>query len=157
MLNASNANTVNISAMPQRRRFSRYPNASMAAHSKHTNASTHAPGPVFHPTMFGRLRPAGATAEGAVVRKLIVAVAVPFAGIVIDVPELHEVSDGNPAHVGVTVTAPLLLNPPAAVNVSVVDPVCPGAVTGIVVGLALSENVGGEVIVSVIALALDEL
>ena len=87
-------------------------------------------------------RKPGATAEGAVVLNVSVAVTEPFAGIVTEAPELQLDSDGRPVHVGATVTAPLLVNPFCDVNVSVVEPDCPGAVTGTVVGFAEIVNVG---------------
>ena len=101
--------------------------------------------------MFGRLREAGITADGAVVWQVTVAVALPFVGIVTDAPELHVVSEGRPETVGVIVTAPLLLNPFCPVKVSTVDPDAPGALTGIVVGFALIVNVGPGFTVSKIS------
>ena len=74
-----------------------------------------------------------------------VAVAVPFEGIVMEVPEAQLDSDGRPEHVGVTVTAPLLLNPFSAVNVNVVEPDSPGKPMVIVVGFAEIVNVGAGV------------
>jgi len=105
--------------------------------------------------MSGRLRDAGITDEGAVVRQLIGAVVVPFAGIVTMNEAVQVVSDGSPLYTGVTVAAPLLLKPFIAVNVSVVDPDWPGAVTGIVVGFAVAVNVGGAFTVSVIAVEVE--
>ena len=49
----------------------------------------------------------------------------------------------------------MLLKPFIAVNVSVVDPDWPGAVTGIVVGFAVAVNVGGAFTVSVIAVEVE--
>jgi hypothetical protein len=106
------------------------------------------------PATLGRLRDAGIADDGAVVRNVTVAVAVPFAGMVIEEPELHVVSEGKPEHIGAIVTAPPLLNPFCAVNVSTVDPIPPGALTGIVVGFAITVNVGAGVTVSA-AVALE--
>ena len=85
------------------------------------------------------------------------AMAVPFVGRVIEAPELHVVSEGKPEHVGVIVTAPPLLNPFCAVKVRVVDPMAPGALTGIVVGFAEIVNVGAGLTVSVIAAEVEPL
>jgi hypothetical protein len=98
---------------------------------------------------------AGITEEGAVVWQVIGAVVVPFAGIVITNEGVQVVSDGRAPYTGVTVAAPLLLKPFIAVNVSVVDPNWPGAVTGMVVGLAVTVNVGGGFTVSVMALDVE--
>jgi len=56
------------------------------------------------------------------VLKVSVAVALPFAEMLTDAPELQLDSDGRPEHTGVIVTLPLLLNPFWPVNVSVVEP-----------------------------------
>lgn len=88
------------------------------------------------------MREAGNAEEAAVVWNVSVAVAVPFVAIVIIDPELQVVSDGNPVHTGVTVTAPPLLKPFVPVNVSVVVPLAPGALTGTVVGFAVTVNAG---------------
>jgi hypothetical protein len=86
----------------------------------------------------------GATPDSAVVMIVNVVVAVPFAAMLIVVGlKLQLDSDGNPEQsADVSVMLPLLLNPFSAVNVSTVDPDCPGAMTGIVVGFAATVNVG---------------
>ena len=76
------------------------------------------------------------------VTNVSVAVAVPFAARVMEAPELQVDSEGKPVHTGVTVTAPLLLKPLIAVNVSVVIPDAPGALTGTVAGFAVTVNAG---------------
>jgi hypothetical protein len=91
---------------------------------------------VHFPKISGRPRQSGTNDDAAVVVNVIIAVAVPFTGIVTEAPELQLVSDGRPAHTGLIVTGPLLLNPFCAVKVSVVVPACPGAKMVTVVGFA---------------------
>jgi hypothetical protein len=132
---------VKISAKPHRRCFPRQPSATNSAQNTHTR-----PRALFvavrQPEISGRLRKRGATEEGAVVWKMSIAVAVPFVARVIEPPELHVVSEGNPVHTGVIVAGPLLLNPLMAVKVSVVEPDAPGLLTGTVVGTAVTVNPG---------------
>jgi hypothetical protein len=80
-------------------------------------------------------------------------VALPFvARLIVEGLKLQLDSKGKAVHIdGVSVTLPLLLNPFSAVNVSVVDPDWPGAFTLIVVGFAVTVNVGAGFTVSVIA------
>lgn len=81
----------------------------------------------------------------------------PFAGrlMVVDVTTLVGLklqfdSDGNNEHPAETVKL-MPARPFCDVNVSTVDPVCPGALTLIAVGFAVTVNVGGGVTVSAIA------
>ena len=101
--------------------------------------------------------PNGMTLDGAVVRTKSVVVAVPFAGKLIVVVEttpaelkLHEASDGKPAQFAETF---MLVpdSPFCEVNVNVVDPLCPGALTLIFVGFAATLKLGAGVTVSVMA------
>ena len=70
-----------------------------------------------------------------------------------DALKLHVVSDGIPAHsAGESGMVPL--NPSMAVNVSVVEPVPPGALTKTVVGLAVTLK-AGPLTVSVAEIGLD--
>ena len=100
--------------------------------------------PALHqPKGVGRPPVPGITADAAVVATVSIVVAVPFAARVIvaglklqlDSLGMLEQSAGE------SVTAPLLLKPFSAVNVSVVEPDCPGAVTGMVAGFAATVNV----------------
>ena len=86
-----------------------------------------------------------------------VVVALPFvARLIVDGLKLQLLSEGSPVHIdGVSVTLPLLLNPFCAVNVSVVDPDWPGRLMLIVVGLAVTVNVGAGFTVSVIAVEVE--
>jgi hypothetical protein len=83
------------------------------------------------------------------------AVAVPLAGMVTDAAELQRDPFGRPEQTGVTVTAPLLVNPFCDVNVNVVEPVCPGLGTGTVVGFAEIVKLGAALTVSVMLLEVE--
>lgn len=91
----------------------------------------------------GRSPVAGIAADAEVVATVSVVSIVPFAVRVIveglklqvDSEGMSEQSDEE------SVTDPLLLKPFAAVNVSVVEPDCPGAAMVMVVGFAVNVNV----------------
>jgi hypothetical protein len=87
----------------------------------------------------GRWREFGAIADGAIVVKVTIAVAVPPAAMLTDDVELPLASEGKPEQTGASATIPLLVKSFCDVNVSVVDPDCPGDEIGTVVGFAVTE------------------
>jgi hypothetical protein len=82
----------------------------------------------------------GTIADGAVVIMVSVVCAVPLATrVTVEGLKLQLLSVGSPLHID-DVSVALPLNPFCDVNISVVDPDCPGAGILIVVGLAVTVN-----------------
>jgi hypothetical protein len=87
----------------------------------------------------GLWREIGIIADGAVVLKLTMAVAIPPAAMLTDNVEPQLTPKGKPEQTGAIVTIPLLVKSFRDVNVSVVDPDSPGDEIVIVVGFAVME------------------
>lgn len=87
----------------------------------------------------GQRRKVGVIADGAIVKNVIIAVAVPPAAMLTDDVELQLAPEGKPEQTGSIGTIPLLVKSFCEVKVSVVDPDCPGDKIVTVVGLAVTE------------------
>src|SRR6202046_2456119 len=122
-------------------------------HKRHVTARL--PTTVGRPNAAGRLSDCGNVVEGAVVRKVTVAIAVVVVELraTEDTLKLHEVSDGSPEQRD-DESGIVPLNAFIAVNVIVADPLAPGLLTTTVPGLFATVKVGAAVTTSAV-LALE--
>lgn len=147
----ASANTANATRQPREFDTARMPASNKATQNKIAAASaTISLGDMLGP--FGRGRAGASAAAGAVVWQVAVAVAVmPLPASETDVGlKLQVVSDGRPLK-SEELSGIEPVNPFCEVNVSVAEPLCPGAATVMVVGFAETLKLGTAATVSEIA------